>query len=144
MAITVSMAVRAADAVRVIQPWARATVPGQKVAGVYMEIISPKAARLTAVSSPVAGAAEVHWMRMEGGTMKMRAVDSLELPAGRPVKLAPGGYHIMLFDLRHPLAAGDKVTLTLVVEDADKRKQKISVTAIVRGREDEDGHKEHH
>ena len=122
----------AADAIRVIDPWARATVPGQKVAGVYMEIVSPRDARLTGVASPLAGAAEVHSMTMDGGTMRMRAVEALDLPAGTPVRLAPGGYHVMLFDLKKPLVAGQKVPLTLVIEENGKRVQKIAVSAIVR------------
>jgi hypothetical protein len=131
-AIVVPAAVLAADAIRVIDPWARATVPGQTVGGVYMEIVSPRDARLIGVSSPVAGAAEVHSMTIDGGTMRMRAVEALDLPAGRPVKLAPGGYHVMLFDLKKPLVAGEKVLLTLLIEEAGKRTRKIAVTAIVR------------
>ena len=131
-AVVVPSAAPAADEIRVIDPWARATVPGQKAGGVYMEIVSPRDARLTGVSSPLAGAAEVHSMTMDGDTMKMRAVEALDLPAGRPVKLAPGGYHVMLFDLKKPLVAGEKVPLTLVIEDAGRRTYKIAVTAIVR------------
>lgn len=131
-AVVVPSAAPAADAIRVIEPWARATVPGQKVGGVYMEIVSSRDARLTGVASPLAGAAEVHSMTMDGGTMKMRVVEALDLPAGRPVKLAPGGYHVMLFDLKKPLVAGTKVPLTLIIEDAGKRVHKIAVTAIVR------------
>lgn len=131
-AVVVPSAAPAADAIRVIEPWARATVPGQKVGGVYMEIVSSRDARLTGVASPLAGAAEVHSMTMDGGTMKMRVVEALDLPAGRPVKLAPGGYHVMLFDLKKPLVAGKKVPLTLIIEDAGKRTHKIAVTAIVR------------
>jgi len=122
----------AADAIRVIDPWARATVPGQKVGGVYMVIVSPRDARLAGVSSPAAGAAELHSMTMDGGTMRMRAVEALDLPAGTPVKLAPGGYHVMLFDLKKPLVAGQKVPLTLVIEETGKRAHKITVSAIVR------------
>ena len=121
-----------ADAVRVIDPWARPTVPGQKVGGVYMEIISPRKARLIGVASPVSGAAEVHSMTMDGGTMRMRALGALDLPAGTPVKLAPGGYHVMLFDLKKPLVVGEKVPLTLLIEEAGKRAKKIKVSAIVR------------
>ncbi|HEV8644068.1 MAG TPA: copper chaperone PCu(A)C [Burkholderiales bacterium] len=138
-AFLVPSAAPAADAIRVIDPWARATVPGQKVGGVYMEIVSSRDARLTGVASPVADAAEVHSMTMDGGIMKMRAVETLDLPAGRPVKLEPGGYHVMLFDLKKPLVAGEKVPLTLVIEDAGKRVHKIAVTAIVRA-DDHDGH----
>lgn len=122
----------AADAIRVLDPWARATVPGQKVGGVYMEIVSPRDARLVGVASPAAGTAEVHSMTMDGGTMRMRAVEALDLPAGTPVKLAPGGYHVMLFDLRKPLVTGQTVPLTLVIEETGKRAHKITVSAIVR------------
>ena len=131
-AVGIPLAAPAADAIRVIDPYARATLPGQKVGGVYMEIVSPGDARLTGVSSPIAGAAEVHSMTMDGGIMKMRAIEVLDLPAGRLVKLAPGGYHVMLFDLKRPLVAGEKVPLTLVIEEAGKRTHKIAVRAIVR------------
>ena len=130
----------AADAIRVLDPWARATVPGQKVGGVYMEIVSPRDARLVGVASPAAGTAEVHSMTMDGGTMRMRAVEALDLPAGTPVKLAPGGYHVMLFDLKKPLVAGQKVPLTLVIEETGKRAHRITVSAIVRAGEREGRH----
>ena len=129
-----------ADAIRVLDPWARATVPGQKVGGVYMEIVSPRDARLVGVSSPAAGAAEVHSMTMDGGTMRMRAVEALDLPAGTPVKLAPGGFHVMLFDLKKPLVAGQKVPLTLVIEETGKRARRITVNAIVRAGEHDGQH----
>jgi copper(I)-binding protein len=131
-------AVPAAD-IRVIDPWARATVPGQKVGGVYMEIVSPRDARLVGVSSPAAGTAELHSMTMDGGTMRMRAVEALDLPAGTPVRLAPGGYHVMLFDLKKPLVAGQMVPLTLAIEETGKRARKIAVSAIVRSGK-HDGH----
>jgi hypothetical protein len=131
-AALLSPSVPAADAIRVIDPWARATLPGQKVGGVYMEILSPRDARLAGVSSPLAGAAEVHSMTMDRGTMRMRAVGVLDLPAGTPVKLAPGGYHVMLFDLKKPLVAGQKVPLTLLIEETGKRARRIKVNAIVR------------
>lgn len=142
--MSIPAAVLAADAVRIIDPWARATVPGQKVAGVYMEIVSATAARLTGVSSPLAGAAEVHRMTMEGGIMKMRPAGALDLPAGKVVKLAPGGYHVMLFDLTRALVAGESVPLTLTIEDAGKRRQ-LAVTAIVRDPgQDSSGRHDHH
>lgn len=110
-----------------------------------MEIVSPRDARLTGVTSPVAGAAEVHLMTMDGGTMKMRAVVALDLPAGRPVKLVPGGgYHVMLFDLKKPLVAGKKVPLTLVIEEAGRRTRKIAVSAIVRAGDHDAGHDGRH
>lgn len=135
--------VGAADPIHVNDPWVRATVPGQKVAGAYMEIVADSAAKLVGVSSPLAGSAEVHSMKMENGTMRMRRIEVLELPAGKPVKLAPGGFHVMLFDLKQPLSPGDKVPLTLVFESGG-RQQKIAVTAEVRGRDDKAQHHNHH
>ena len=127
-------AVAAADAVQVTDAWARATVPGQKVAGAYMQIVSAVDARLVGVASPVAGSAEVHWMTMEGGTMRMRAIDALELPAGQVVELAPGGYHVMLFQLKQPLVAGERVALTLDFETAAGQKLQVPVSAEIRAR----------
>jgi copper(I)-binding protein len=126
----------AADAVRVTDAWARATVPGQKVAGVYLQITSPVDGRLVAVSAPIAKQAEVHFMKMEGGTMKMRPVKSLELPAGTTVKLEPGGLHVMLFGLEGPLAFGQQFPLTLTVEMQGGRKREVTAQVRVRGKED--------
>jgi copper(I)-binding protein len=67
---------------------------------------------------------------MEGDTMRMRAVTGLDLPAGKAVELKPGGYHIMLMDLKQPIKAGDTVAITLVIEDADKRRSTVNVKAV--------------
>lgn len=128
-------AAHAADLVQVREPWAKVTVPGQKVGGVYMKIVARENLRLTGVKSAVAETAEVHQMKMENGMMRMRAVPFLELPAGKTVKLEPGGYHIMLFDLRQSLVAGQKLKLELTVEDASKRKHRVAVEAVVRDRD---------
>lgn len=130
----IASAVAAADTVQVTDAWARATVPGQKVAGAYMQIVSAVDARLVGVASPVAGSAEVHWMTMEGGTMRMRAIDALELPAGKVVDLAPGGYHIMLFRLKQPLIAGERVALTLELETVAGGKLQVPISAEIRAR----------
>jgi copper(I)-binding protein len=128
-------AAHAADLVQVREPWAKATVPGQKVGGVYMKIVARENLRLTGVKSAAAEAAEVHQMKMENGMMRMRAVPFLELPVGKTVKLEPGGYHIMLFDLRQSLVAGQKLKLELIVEDGSKHKHRIAVEAVVRDRD---------
>ena len=127
--------VQGADLVEVRDPWARASVPGQKVGGVYMEIVARENLRLTGVRSAAAETAQVHQMKMENGMMRMRAVLFLELPAGKPVKLEPGGYHIMLFDLRQSLMAVQKLKLELTVEDKSKRQHRIAVEALVRDRD---------
>jgi hypothetical protein len=125
----------AADLVQVREPWAKATVPGQKVGGVYMKMVARENLRLTGVKSAVAETAQVHQMKMENGMMRMRALPFLELPAGKMVKLEPGGYHIMLFDLRQSLVAGQKLKLELTFEDASKRQHRVAVEAIVRDRD---------
>lgn len=98
--------------------WARASVQGQKATGAFMRLTAPEATRLVRVESPVAGVSEVHEMKMEGDVMKMRALPGLDLPAGKAVELKPGGYHVMLMDLKAPLAKGASVSLTLVFQDA--------------------------
>lgn len=98
--------------------WVRATVPGQGGTGAFMALQAPMGARLVGVATPAAGVAEIHEMKMDGDTMRMRAVPSLALPARQSVALAPGGYHLMLMDLKEPLVAGRSIPLTLSFEDA--------------------------
>jgi len=111
--------------------WARATVPGQKVGAVYLEIRSERSAKLIGVSSVAAASAEIHSMSNDGGVMKMRQLKQLELPAGQTVRLAPGGNHIMLLDIKQPLQAGAHLPLVLIVEEKGKKKW-IQVQAEIR------------
>ena len=108
-----------AQTVVVKDAWARATVQGQKASGAFMRLTSATGARLVSVSTPVAGVAQVHEMRMEGDIMKMQALEQgLELPAGKTVELKPGGYHLMLMDLKMPLKKDSNIPMTLVFVDA--------------------------
>ena len=107
--------------VQVTNAWARPALQGQMATGAFMSLVSNDGARVVGASSPVAGVVEIHEMVMEGSVMKMRAVPTLELPAGRPVELKPGGYHVMLMDLKRPLKAGERITLELRLETRDKR-----------------------
>jgi copper(I)-binding protein len=118
--------------VAVGDPWVRATVPQQQASGAFMTLTAPQGARLVGASSPVAGVVEVHEMKREGDVMRMRAIDGLDLPAGRAVKLEPGGYHVMLMSLKQTLNAGDTVPLTLIFESADRSRQTVEVKAPVR------------
>ncbi|MTV39829.1 copper chaperone PCu(A)C [Duganella radicis] len=118
--------------VTVGEPWVRATVAAQKATGAFMTLTSTQNAKLVGVSSPAAGVVEVHEMKMENDMMKMRQLPALDLPAGKPVKLAPGGYHLMLLDLKQALKDGDKIPLTLEIEDAQKVRSKVQVEAPVR------------
>jgi len=112
--------------------WVRGTVAQQQATGAFMQLTSAQGGKLVSVQSPVAGMAEVHEMAMEGNVMKMRAIPGLDLPAGMTVELKPGGYHVMLMDLKKPLKEGDTVPLTLVVEGKDGKRQKIEVKAPVK------------
>lgn len=103
--------------VQVADAWVRATVPGQKGSGAFMKVTARTATRLVGVSSPVAGVAEVHEMKLEGDVMKMRHVAGLDLPAGKTVELKSGGYHVMLMDLKQVLAKDTTVPLTLIFKD---------------------------
>ena len=107
-----------AQTVEVKNAWARATVQGQKASGAFMTLTAKDGAKLVSASSPVAGVTEVHEMKMEGDIMKMRAVPALDLPAGKAVELKPGGYHVMLLDLKLPLQKDTTIPLTLVFKDA--------------------------
>jgi copper(I)-binding protein len=118
--------------VTIADAWVRGTVPGQKATGAFMQITSPTDAALVAAASPVAKTVEIHEMKMDGGMMRMRAVQQIPLPAGKPVPLAPGGYHVMLMDLDQPLKEGDSVTVTLTFADKEGRKTTQEVKAPVR------------
>lgn len=106
-------------AVDVKNAWARPSVPGQSGTGAFMQLSAPQGLRLVGVATPLAGVAELHEMQMDGGTMRMRELkDGLALPARQTVELKPGGYHLMLMDLKQPLAKGTQLPLTLRFVDA--------------------------
>ena len=130
LAMTVSLAAQAQVTVK--DAWVRATVPQQKATGAFMQLQSVQDAKLLSAQSPVAGVVEVHEMSMDGGVMKMRAIPSLALPAGKAVELKPGGYHVMLMDLKGQVKDGDTVPVTLVVEGKDGKRQNIEIKASAR------------
>lgn len=125
--------------------WARPAVPGQTGTGAFMTIVSKEGGRLVGAASAVAGVVEIHEMAMENNVMRMRAVPALDLPAGRAVELKPGGYHVMLLDLKQPLKAGDRVQVELRLETRDGKRVTqpvdVEVRAAAPGRAD--GHKKH-
>lgn len=118
--------------VEVKDAWVRATVPQQKTTGAFMQLNAKQDARLVEVRSPVAGAVEIHEMSMENNIMRMRAVPGVDLPAGKSVDLKPGGYHIMLINLKQPINAGALVPVTLVIEGKDKKRENIELQVPAR------------
>ena len=118
--------------VTVADPWVRTTVAQQTTSAAYMTITSANGGKLVDASSPIAASAEVHEMKMAGDMMKMRAVDALPLPAGKPVQLKPNGYHMMLMGLKAPIRPGEVVPIKLVIEDAKGRRETVDVKATAR------------
>jgi periplasmic copper chaperone A len=107
--------------------WARAT-PAKAESGVaYLTIRSPTPDRLVSVSSPAAKKAELHSMSMEGMVMKMRPLAGLDIAAGQPVTLKPGGEHIMLLGLNGQLREGQFFPMTLTFEKAGAREVTVAV-----------------
>jgi hypothetical protein len=117
--------------VKVEDAWVRGTVAQQKATGAFMRLTASQDARLVSASSPVAGVVEIHEMAMENDVMKMRQIPGLDLAAGRTMELKPGGYHVMLMDLKQQVKGGESVPLTLVFEDAAKRRFTQDVSAPV-------------
>ena len=108
-------------------PWAGAT-PGKAENGAaFVTITSPTADRLVSASTPVAKKAELHTMSMQGMVMKMRPISGVDIPAGQPVSLKPGGEHIMLMGLNQPLREGQSFPLTLDFEKAGPRMVTVTV-----------------
>ena len=124
--------VKAGDLV-ISQAWSRATPKGAKVGGGYLTIENKGSApdRLTGVSSDAAASVQVHGMSMQNGVMKMRPVENgLTIDPGKTVKLAPGGYHLMMTDLKAPLKQGEKVPVTLDFEKAGKVTVSLQVEGV--------------
>ena len=124
--------VKAGDLV-ITQAWSRATPGGAKIGSGYLTIENTGSApdRLIGGSGDVADKVEVHEMTMNNGVMKMRLLDKgLTIEPGKTVKLAPGGYHLMLLDLKRPLKQGDKLPLTLEFEKAGNVKLSFDVQGV--------------
>jgi len=135
--------IKAGDLV-IASAWSRATPSGAKVAGAYLTVENKGASadRLVSGSADIAGRVEIHEMTMDGGVMRMRPLDKgLAIDPGKTVKLAPGGYHIMLMDLKSPLKQGDKVPVTLQFEKAGKVNVALDVQGV--GAQAPGGHGDH-
>jgi hypothetical protein len=124
--------IKAGDLV-ITQAWSRATPNGAKIAGGYLTIENKGSApdRLIGGAGDIAGKIEVHEMAMNNGVMTMRPLDKgLTIEPGKTVKLAPGGSHLMMFDLKGPLKQGDKVPVTLELEKAGKVQVSLDVQGV--------------
>jgi copper(I)-binding protein len=113
--------------------WARASVQGQSGTGAFMTLTATEPLTLVGASTPVAGVAAVHEMKMEGDVMRMHEVDKLAVAPGKPLQMKPGGFHVMLMDLKAPLKPGTRIPLTLTFRTAkgEARKLELSVPVAV-------------
>ena len=111
--------------------WVRPSVQGQANSGAYMTIIAREPVTLIGASTPVAGLTEVHQMKMEGDVMHMHAVTGLPVVPGKPLELKPGGYHLMLQQLKAPLRPDTSVPLTLQFRTANGATSELQVSAPV-------------
>ena len=132
LALTFGSSLAMAQSVTVKDPWIRGTVQGQSATGAFMELTGKSSARLVGADSPAAKTVEVHNMKMENGVMRMFPVEGIDVPAGKTVKLAPGGYHVMMMGLHKPLTEGQKVPLKLTFELANKQRETIDLSVEVR------------
>lgn len=130
-----------AQSVEVKDAWIRGTVSAQKATGAFMEITAKSNARLVSVESKIADSVEIHNMTMQNGVMRMFPVDGIDVPAGKTVKLAPGGYHVMFFGLKEQMKPGAHVPLKLNFELADKKRESVELQVEVR---DLRGERRHH
>jgi copper(I)-binding protein len=121
----------AKELVSIKDAWVRPTNPGQEVGAAYMTLTSNRDVSLVSVEADATKSVEIHNMTFENGVMKMRMLDTLALKAGKPYKLAPGGFHLMLFDLKKPLATGEQVSFVLTFKKKNKELFKQTIKAMV-------------
>jgi copper(I)-binding protein len=141
---------QAQDIVSIQNPWVRATNSGQNISAGYMTMTSTQDVTLIRVKSDVTESVEIHSMKMENNVMKMRMLDSLALSLGKPYKLEPGGYHLMLFDLKKSLSDAQTVDFEMTFKNNKGAEFTQKVKAIVKGSENnhqqlqQSDHEHHH
>lgn len=141
-------ALSATAIVSIQNAWVRPTGAGQEVGAAYMTFISNQDINLVHIDSDVTKSVEIHSMSMKNGVMKMRMLETLPLTAGKPYKLEPGGFHLMLFDLKKPLIKGAQVNFEFTFKNQKniEFKQKIKATVKIPSNEtgdSSDTHEQH-
>lgn len=129
--LAATLSAQAADAgpVTATAGWLR-VLPGDLPAGGYVtfENASDKAVSIVGAESSDYAEAMIHRSSTEGGMGRMEMMHAVPLPAGGKLAFAPGGYHVMLMDAKHPVKPGDKVVVTFALSDG----QKLPVTLLAR------------
>jgi copper(I)-binding protein len=132
LSLTFCSALLAADDIKVSEAYARAVPPGSPNSAAFMQIHNADANdhALVSASSPAAKVVELHTHIHEDGMMKMRKIDSIDLPAGKATHLKPGGLHVMLIDLIKDLNDGDQLQLTLEFDNGSQQQLNLPVKSI--------------
>lgn len=112
--------------------WVRGTVPAMKTTGAFVTLTSTEDAKIISASSPIAKKTEIHTSMMMSGVNHMHAVESIALPAGKPVELKAGGNHVMLMELTRQVVPGETVPITFTIEGKDGKRTQVEVKAEVR------------
>jgi len=144
---TSTFAIAAQETVSIENAWVRATIPGQDVGAAYMTFASKQDVTLIRIESDATESVEIHSMSMQNGVMKMRMLETLPIKAGKPYKLEPGGFHLMLFDLKKPLAAGQQVKFELTFKSGNtefKQQIKAPIKTMDSAESSSDDHGHHH
>lgn len=145
--IASSAAARAGDAVSIENAWVRPTAAGQDVGAAYMTLSSKQDVTLIRLASDATSSVEIHSMSMQNGVMKMRMLENLAIKAGKAYKLEPGGFHLMLFDLKKPLTVGQYVNFELTFRRGNTEFKQAIKAPIKTPADTEDhdhGHHHHH
>jgi copper(I)-binding protein len=133
LTLTVAVASLAANGeVTAKGAWVRGTVPAQKMTGAFMTLTSSEDAKVVGAATPVAKKTELHTSMMMGGVNHMHGVDAIPLPAGKPVELKAGSYHVMLMQLTRQMKPGETVPITFTIEGKDGKRTQLEVKAEVR------------
>ncbi len=139
-----SLAASAGDSVSIENAWVRPTNPGQDVGAAYMTFNSKQDVTLIRATSDVTASVEIHSMSMQNGVMKMRMLENLPIKAGKPYKLEPGGFHLMLFDLKKPLTVGQHLNFELTFKSGNTEFKQLIKAPIKTPADTEDHDHGHH
>lgn len=121
----------AASGIKIENPHLRVTIPGRPAAG-YMTVRNAGGAAdtIVSVSSPLAKRIELHTHLMEGGVMKMRQIEELEVPTNGTAEFKPGGNHLMVFGVDESVTPGDAISVTVTFEKAGAIEVEFLVKSI--------------
>lgn len=130
VAVVIATPALAEESIRVFDAWARATILASRPGAAYVTVESATEDQLLGVATPVAGQVMVHAVEKDGDINRMKHIETLDLPAGERITLAPGGMHLMLMGLQDKLSEGTTLPMTLSFENAGEITVEVSVLGI--------------